>query len=78
MNLPDLDVLDVLDELGTTGASWSAWLAFVRAVYGLPMDEAGLALFRAHTGRLEPRHGGYRRPSASWGCSPARAGSPLP
>lgn len=39
--------------------TWRAWLAFLRAVYGLPMDEADLTLFRQHTGRQGPRAGGY-------------------
>jgi hypothetical protein len=39
--------------------TWAPWLAFTRATYGLPMTDADLALFREHTGRLEPRQGGY-------------------
>jgi hypothetical protein len=39
--------------------TWAPWLAFVRAVYGLPMTEADLGLFRQHTGRAAPRDGGY-------------------
>ncbi|MBI3932394.1 MAG: hypothetical protein HY317_03185 [Acidobacteria bacterium] len=39
--------------------SWRPWLAFLRAVYGLPMDDRDLELFRAHTGRQTPRAGGY-------------------
>jgi hypothetical protein len=37
----------------------TAWLAFIRATDGLPMSAADLALFRRHTGRTEPRQGGY-------------------
>jgi hypothetical protein len=37
----------------------TAWLAFTRAVYGLPMSAADLALFREHTRRSQPRAGGY-------------------
>ena len=40
-------------------STWRAWLAFLRAVYGLPMDAQDLALFQEHTGRTEPRPGGY-------------------
>src|SRR5258706_9497771 len=47
--------LECLRDLRT----WAAWLAFIRAVYGLPMSEADLTLFRLHTGREEPRPGGY-------------------
>jgi hypothetical protein len=47
--------LDAFRDLTT----WTAWLAFARAVYGLPMSDGDRALFRQHTGRLEPRAGGY-------------------
>lgn len=40
-------------------SSYAAWLTFIRAVEGLPMDEADLERFRLHTGRHEPRPGGY-------------------
>jgi hypothetical protein len=40
-------------------STWRPWLAFLRAVYGLPMDEVDLALFREHTGRQAPQPGGY-------------------
>lgn len=36
-----------------------AWDTFLAVVYGLPIDETGLELFRACTGRTEPRVGGY-------------------
>jgi hypothetical protein len=39
--------------------TWSAWRAFLASVYGLPMTEAELATFRAHTARPAPRPGGY-------------------
>jgi hypothetical protein len=50
-----LGALPVFQDLAT----WRPWLAFLRAVYGLPMDEADLALFARHTGRTAPRAGGY-------------------
>jgi hypothetical protein len=31
--------------------SWRAWRAFLYALFGLPLDDAALALFQAHTGR---------------------------
>jgi phage terminase large subunit-like protein len=40
-------------------STWFAWEAFLAAVYGLPMSEAMLATFRAHTGRTAPRESGY-------------------
>jgi hypothetical protein len=39
--------------------TWSGWRAFLAAVYALPMSEAELETFRAHTGRATPRPGGY-------------------
>ena len=39
--------------------TWHPWRVFVRAVYGLELDKADLALFRGHTGRTNPRPGGY-------------------
>jgi hypothetical protein len=39
--------------------TWDAWRAFLAAVYGLPLTEAQLETFRAHTGRSTPRPGGY-------------------
>lgn len=50
--------IDLFDALHP-GASWRPWRAFVAAVYGEPLDDAGLALFRACTGRQAPREGGY-------------------
>jgi hypothetical protein len=40
-------------------ATWSAWRTFLAGVYGLPMPEADLLTFRAHTGRSTSRKGGY-------------------
>jgi hypothetical protein len=36
------------------GESWTAWRAFLAALFGLPMDDATLALYRLHTGRTDP------------------------
>jgi hypothetical protein len=48
--------------------TWRPWLTFLAAVYGSPMDEEDLATFRRHTGRSEPRPGGY----AEAGCITGR------
>lgn len=40
-------------------ATQRRWDAFLRAVYGLPLDDEGLGWFREHTGREVPRPGGY-------------------
>ncbi len=39
--------------------TWSAWRTFLASVYGLPLTEAELTAFRAHTARSAPRPGGY-------------------
>jgi hypothetical protein len=41
------------------GASWSAWFVFLRVMFGLPLNEAGLALFQQCTGRSAPSPSGY-------------------
>jgi hypothetical protein len=41
------------------GASWAAWFVFLRVMFALPLDEAGLQLFRACTGRSSPSLLGY-------------------
>ena len=58
-----MTILEALSDPNLFGAlpsfhdlkTWSAWQAFLAAVYGLPMAEAELEVFRAHTGR--PRRG---------------------
>ena len=37
--------------------TWAAWRTFLAVLFGLPMDEAGLALFRQCTGRTAPPAG---------------------
>src|SRR5262245_31593544 len=62
-----MNVLDALHDphlLGSLPAfadlsSWRAWLVFLKAVYGLPMDDFELVTFRKQTGRTAPRPGGY-------------------
>ncbi len=36
------------------GESWAAWRVFLAALFGLPLDEAGLEVYRHHTGRRSP------------------------
>jgi hypothetical protein len=35
-----------------TGATWLPWGAFLAALFGLPLDDAALAIYRHHTGRV--------------------------
>jgi hypothetical protein len=39
--------------------SWARWIVFLKAIDGLPVSDDERAVFRAHTGRVEPRPGGY-------------------
>jgi hypothetical protein len=39
--------------------TWSGWFCFLKVMFGLPLDEAELAIFRECTGRSEPRPAGY-------------------
>jgi hypothetical protein len=41
------------------GQSWAAWFVFLRVLFGLPLDEVGLALFLQCTGRSAPSPSGY-------------------
>jgi hypothetical protein len=43
-------------DLGT----WGAWLVFLKAIFGLPMDSAELAMFRKCTARTEPPRSGVK------------------
>ncbi len=62
-----MNMLDALADRALFGSlpafadlsTWRPWLAFLRAFYGLPMDDEDLELFRRHTGREAPREGGY-------------------
>lgn len=40
-------------------ATWSAWFTFLAVMFGLPIDGAGLELFRRCTARDVPSAGGY-------------------
>ncbi|AZO12540.1 hypothetical protein EJ074_28010 [Mesorhizobium sp. M3A.F.Ca.ET.080.04.2.1] len=35
-------------------ASWNVWFVYLAVLFGLPLDDEQLALFRHHTGRLNP------------------------
>jgi len=50
-------VLDMMNIAGLTGPSWAPWRAFLKAVHGLPMSAAELALYQEHTRRQEPPAG---------------------
>jgi len=41
------------------GDSWKAWRAFLAALFGLPLSEEALGIFRKHTGRTNPPQGAF-------------------
>ena len=47
-------------------STWTAWLVFLKAVYGLPLDEEEEAIFRERTGRMiyDPPPGGWQEVAA--------------
>lgn len=48
-------ILDFFDALPwVQGDNWKPWRAFLAALYGLPMDDEELAIYRKCTGRQEP------------------------
>ena len=52
-------ILEAMDHTAVFGpffksTSWDGWRAFLAALFGLPMDDAQLALYRQHTGRTAP------------------------
>ena len=55
-------------------ATWAAWEAFLAALFGLPMTEAQLAIYRRHTGRERPPEGPARE---AWVVVGRRAGKSL-
>ena len=55
-NSPSLSILDVahhpqLFASHFTSATWARWFVFLAALFGLPLSDADLAVFREHTGR---------------------------
>ncbi len=62
-----LTIVDALRDRRLFGAlpefhdltTWSRWLVFLKATFGLALDDAELAIFRSHTARSEPRREGY-------------------
>jgi hypothetical protein len=57
---PGMNILDALDDFEIFAPSfadkdtWTAWTAFLASLFGLPMDDEQLAMFRECTGRVEP------------------------
>jgi hypothetical protein len=62
-----MNLLDALRDPRFLGAipdftdlgSWSRWLVFLKAIYGIPLDDAELPIFQEHTARSAPNPAGY-------------------
>lgn len=63
-SLPSISILDAIDHPSIwrpwfkNRDSWRAWRTFLSALFGLPLDDEGLSLYRQCTGRTEPPPGG--------------------
>ena len=76
-----VNIIEALEDRGLFGGlpvfkdltSWQPWLAFLRAVYGLHLSPEDVALFRHHTGRQEPREGGYPEAVCIVGCQSGKS-----
>ena len=61
---PTISILDAMEDDQLFGThfhdteSWEAWKAFLASLFGLPMDEDQLCIFRECTNRQQPPEGG--------------------
>ena len=63
----------LLGQLFKSLESWQAWLTFLKVFHGLPMNATDLARFQHHTGRQEPRPGGYPEAACIVGCQSGKS-----
>lgn len=74
-----MHIIDSIGDKKLLGSSlntlntWQSWLTFLKAFYGLPMDAEELTRFRYHTGRQEPRPGGYPEAACIVGCQSGKS-----
>jgi hypothetical protein len=65
VSAPPVSIIDACRDPAIFGAwfkdtaTWGAWFVVLKATFGLPLDDAELAIFRRHTGRSAPVPGGY-------------------
>lgn len=64
-SLPSISILDAIDHPSIWRSwfrrpeTWKAWRVFLAALFGLPLDDEALALYRKCTGRTEPPAEGF-------------------
>jgi hypothetical protein len=64
-NGPPINIIQACQDPAIFGAwfrdaqNWVRWFVFLKTVFGLPLDEAELAIFRKHTDRTAPAPTGY-------------------
>ena len=51
--------------------SWQPWFSLLRVLFGLPLEDGDLELFKQCTGRTAPREGGY---TELWAIAGRRGG----
>ena len=62
---PPLTIIDACQDPEIFGPwfkdarTWVSWFVVIKAMFGLALDDAELAIFRKHTGRTMPAQGGY-------------------
>jgi hypothetical protein len=62
---PPITIIDACHDPDVFGSwfkdrkTWAVWFTFLRVVFGLPLDEAELAVFQKFTGRTTPLPAGY-------------------
>src|SRR5262245_15793605 len=40
--------------------TWRAWIVFLKSIFGLPMDQAEIEIYRRCTNRTDPPNGGFK------------------
>jgi hypothetical protein len=65
MNGPPINIIQACRDPAIWGPwfkdvrTWAAWFAFLKAMFGLPLNDAELGTFQKHTGRNAPSPAGY-------------------
>ena len=74
-----MNILDAIQDPQLFGShfrnldTWQPWLTFLKTIYGHPLNATDLARFQHHTGRQEPRPGGYPEAACIVGCQSGKS-----